>query len=240
MLAALPMWQRALKRTVDIGGALFGLLALAPLLLGVALLVLLSSGIPILYREQRIGKDGRPFTLRKFRTLKRGSTTHSSITPQDDPRITRVGRFLRHTRLDELPQLFNVLVGDMSLVGPRPMVPLHLNALDSAVCKVLLSVRPGVTDPASILYFAEDAVLAGRPNAETEYLQVLLPAKVRVQLNYLWHWTPLLDIRIIFQTLARVWSKKARRVSMQRVRAVLATEGEAHRHRDPAPPPPPP
>jgi lipopolysaccharide/colanic/teichoic acid biosynthesis glycosyltransferase len=117
------------------------------------------------------------------------------------------------------------------------MVERHLNALDRAVCEVLLSVRPGLTDPASILYFAEDAVLAERPDAEAKYLSVLLPAKVRVQLNYLWHWTPLLDIRIIFQTLARVWSQKAREVSMQRVRAVLATEDEAGRHRAPAPPP---
>jgi lipopolysaccharide/colanic/teichoic acid biosynthesis glycosyltransferase len=237
MIGALPMWQRALKRAVDIGIAFCGLLLLAPLLVGIALLVLLGSGIPILHREQRIGQFGRPFTLRKFRTLKRGSATASSITQLNDPRITRVGRFLRHARLDELPQVFNVLRGDMSLVGPRPMVPHHLNALDRAVCEALLSVRPGLTDPASILYFAEDAVLAERPDAEAKYLSVLLPAKVRVQLNYLWHWTPLLDIRIIFQTLARLWSQQAREASMQRVRAVLATEDEAGRHRDPALPP---
>jgi lipopolysaccharide/colanic/teichoic acid biosynthesis glycosyltransferase len=237
MLAALPMWQRALKRTVDVGAAIFGLLVLAPLLLCSALLVLLGSGIPILSREQRIGQHGRPFSLRKFRTFKRGTTTHSSIAPQDDPRITRVGRFLRHTRLDELPQLFNVLKGDMSLVGPRPMVPLHLNALDSAVCKVLLSVRPGMTDPASLLYFAEDAVLAGRPNAEAEYLQVLLPAKVRVQLNYLWQWTPVLDFRILFLTLTRIWSRHARADSMQQVRAVLASRAATGYEKDQAPRP---
>lgn len=237
MIGALPMWQRALKRAVDIGIAFFGLLLLAPLLLGIALLVLLGSGIPILHREKRIGQFGRPFTLLKFRTLKRGSTTDNSVIAEDDYRITLVGRPLRRSRLDELPQLFNVLRGDMSLVGPRPMVERHLNALDRAVCEALLSVRPGVTDPASILYFAEAAVLAERPDAEAEYVNVLLPAKVRVQLNYLWHWTPLLDIRIIFQTLARLWSQKAREVSMQRVRAVLATEDESGRHRDPAPPP---
>ena len=237
MIGALPMWQRALKRSVDIGIAFFGLLLLAPLLLGIALLVLLGSGIPILHREKRIGQFGRPFTLLKFRTLKRGSTTDNSVIAEDDSRITLVGRPLRRSRLDELTQLFNVLRGDMSLVGPRPMVERHLNALDRAVCEALLSVRPGVTDPASILYFAEAAVLAERPDAEAEYVNVLLPAKVRVQLNYLWHWTPLLDIRIIFQTLARLWSQKAREVSMQRVRAVLATEDESGRHRDPAPPP---
>jgi lipopolysaccharide/colanic/teichoic acid biosynthesis glycosyltransferase len=237
MIGALPMWQRALKRAVDIGIAFFGLLLLAPLLLSIALLVLLGSGIPILHREQRIGQFGRPFILLKFRTLKRGSATDNSIIAEDDSRITLVGRPLRRSRLDELPQLFNVLRGDMSLVGPRPMVERHLNALDRAVCQALLSVRPGVTDPASILYFAEAAVLAERPDAEAEYVNVLLPAKVRVQLNYLWHWTPLLDIHIIFQTLARLWSQKAREVSMQRVRAVLATEDQAGRQLYPAPPP---
>ncbi len=233
MTGALPMWKRALKRTVDIGGAIFALLLLTPLLLGIALLVLLGSGIPILHREQRIGKDGRPFTLRKFRTLKRASATDSSIALANDPRVTRVGRPLRRSHLDELPQLFNVLAGDMSLVGPRPMVPRHLNALDRAVCEALLSVRPGLTDPALVLYFAEDAVLAGRPDAETEYLEVLLPAKVRVQLNYLWHWHPGLDLRVIFLTLARLWSQQARQNSMQRVRAVLAKGTEADRQRDP-------
>jgi lipopolysaccharide/colanic/teichoic acid biosynthesis glycosyltransferase len=237
MIGALPMWQRALKRAVDIGIAFFGLLLLAPLLLGIALLVLLGSGIPILHRERRIGQFGRPFTLLKFRTLKRGSVTDNSIIAEDDSRITLVGRPLRRSRLDELPQLFNVLRGDMSLVGPRPMVERHLNALDRAVCEALLSVRPGLTDPASILYFAEAAVLAGRPNAEAEYLQLLLPAKVRVQLNYLWHWNPLLDIRIMFQTLARLWSQQARKVSMQRVRSVLETEGGVDHQRDPVPPP---
>ena len=230
------MWQRALKRAVDIGIAFFGLLLLAPLLLGIALLVLLGSGIPILHRERRIGQFGRPFTLLKFRTVKRGSVTDNRIIAEDDSRITLVGRPLRRSRLDELPQLFNVLRGDMSLVGPRLMVERHLNALDRAVCQALLSARPGVTDPASILYFAEAAVLAERPDPEAEYVNMLLPAKVRVQLNYLWHWTPLLDIRIIFQTLARLWSQKAREVSMQRVRAVLATEDESGRHRAPAPP----
>jgi lipopolysaccharide/colanic/teichoic acid biosynthesis glycosyltransferase len=237
MIGALPVWKRSVKRTMDIVGATTGLLLLAPLLLGITLLVLLGSGIPILYREERIGRSGRPFTLRKFRTLKRGSARAGRITLQDKPGFTRVGRPLRHSRLDGLPQLFNVLRGDMSLVGPRPMVPRHLNALPRAVCDALLSVRPGLTDPALILFFAEDDVLSGRPDAEAEYLQVLLPTKVRVQLNYLWHWTPLLDIRIIFQTLARLWSQHARKVSTQRVLAALATEDEAGRHRDPAPPP---
>ena len=220
------MGQCALKRAVDLSGALFGLLLLTPLMLGIALLVLLRSGAPILHREKRIGRDGHPFTLFKFRTLTPGSGMERSIAPEDDHRITQVGLPLRRTRLDELPQLYNLLIGNMSLVGPRPMVQRHVDALDSEMRDALLSVRPGVTDPASILFFAEDAVLAGRPGAEAEYLQLLLPAKARVQLDYLRHWHPWLDIHIIFQTLARVWSPQAREDSMQRVRAVLAGDND--------------
>jgi len=217
-------WQYALKRTLDIGGAVFVLLLALPLILAIALWVLLLSGAPVLHRELRVGRNGRPFTLYKFRTLKPGTAMESSIAPEDDPRITRAGLPLRRTRLDELPQLFNLLTGDMSLVGPRPMVQRHAAALDSAIREEVLSVRPGVTDPASVLFFAEDAVLAGRPDAEAEYLQRLLPAKARVQLDYLRHWHPWLDIRIIFQTLTRVWSPRARADSMRRVQAILKGE----------------
>ena len=217
--------ELAIKRVIDIIGALILLLALAPSMLGIAMLVRLRSGKPVLYREQRVGRGGKPFTLFKFRTLDEGSASARSIAPEDDPRITMVGLPLRRTRLDELPQLYNVLVGDMSLVGPRPMVQRHADALDDATRQAVLSVRPGVTDPASVLFFAEDAVLAGRPNAEAEYLQLLLPAKAKVQLDYLQHWHLMMDLRIILRTLARVWSPQAREDSMRRVRAVLAGSG---------------
>ncbi|MEZ5573506.1 MAG: sugar transferase [Halioglobus sp.] len=213
--------QRALKRTVDLCGALFGLVVLTPLMLCLALLVAVRSGRPILYREQRIGRGGIPFTLLKFRTLLAGSNSTRSIAPEDDARITNVGLPLRRTRLDELPQLYNVLCGDMSLVGPRPMVHRHADALDAKTRAALLSVRPGVTDPASLLFFAEDAVLAGRPNAEAEYLKFLLPAKAKVQLEYLSRWSLWLDIRIIVRTLASVWRPQAREDSILRVRALL-------------------
>lgn len=222
---------RAIKRTIDIAGALLGLLVLAPVMLGIAALVGWRSGLPVLHREQRVGRGGKPFTLLKFRTLHPGTATQRSIAPEDDARITAVGLPLRRTRLDELPQLYNVLVGDMSLVGPRPLVQHHANALDGATRQAVLSVRPGVTDPASVLFFAEDAVLSGRPNAESEYLQWLLPAKAKVQLEYLQHWHVLLDVRIMLQTVARVWSPQAREDSKQRVRAILASR------EDPAPPP---
>ncbi|CAA0126226.1 UDP-glucose:undecaprenyl-phosphate glucose-1-phosphate transferase [Halioglobus japonicus] len=207
---------------MDISFALVGLLVLAPVMLAIALLVAARSGRPILYREPRVGLHGQVFTLLKFRTLYPGSTTLGSIAPEDDPRITPVGLPLRRSRLDELPQLYNVLIGDMSLVGPRPMVQAHADALDEATRNAVLSVRPGVTDPASVLFFAEDAVLAGRPNAEQEYFQLLLPAKAKVQLDYLQHWHLMLDFRIILRTVARVWSARAREDSKRRVQSVLA------------------
>lgn len=210
---------------MDISGALFVLLLVAPLMLGIALWVLLLSGRPVLHREHRIGRFGRPFTLYKFRTLQSGTAEESSIAPEDDRRISRGGLPLRRTRLDELPQLYNLLAGDMSLVGPRPMVPKHADALAREDRERLFSVRPGVTDPASVLFFAEDAVLAGRPHAEEDYLRLLLPAKASVQIEYLNHWNLWLDLRIIFQTLARVWSPRARERSMLRVRKILAADG---------------
>jgi lipopolysaccharide/colanic/teichoic acid biosynthesis glycosyltransferase len=216
---------RAAKRIMDIGGAIVGLIVLTPVMLIVALLIFARSGRPVLYREPRVGRGGKTFTLLKFRTLYPGSTTLGSIAPEDDPRITAIGLPLRRARLDELPQLFNVLIGDMSFVGPRPMVQLHADTLDSATRQIVLSVRPGVTDPAAVLFYAEDAVLAGRPQADAEYLKVLLPAKAKVQLDYLEHWNLLLDIRVILQTVARVWSDKAREDSKHHVRAVMAAHG---------------
>ncbi len=217
------------KRALDIVGALSGMLVLAPVILCIAALVGIRSGRPVIYREQRIGRGGHPFTLLKFRTLQPGSATPGSIAPEDDPRITAIGLPLRRTRLDELPQLYNVLVGDMSFVGPRPMVQAHADALDDATRRTVLSVRPGVTDPASVLFFAEDAVLAGRPHAEAEYLQLLLPAKAKVQLDYLQHWSPMLDMQIILRTVVRVWSTRAREDSKRRVRRILAVNGATTR-----------
>jgi lipopolysaccharide/colanic/teichoic acid biosynthesis glycosyltransferase len=231
MALSMPLSGGVIKRAMDIGVALAAMLILAPLMLGIAVVVARRSGRPVLYREPRVGRHGQTFTLLKFRTLYPGSTTLGSIAPEDDPRITAVGLPLRRSRLDELPQLYNVLVGDMSLVGPRPMVQAHADALDQATRQELLSVRPGVTDPASVLFFAEDAVLAGRPNAEEEYFQLLLPAKAKIQLDYLHHWNLLLDMRIIVRTITRVWSAQAREDSMQRVQRILGAIQAASRRR---------
>ena len=144
MTISRPVRERAIKRAIDIIGALVLLLALAPSMLGIAMLVRLRSGKPILYREQRVGRGGKPFTLFKFRTLDEGSASARSIAPEDDPRITMVGLPLRRTRLDELPQLYNVLVGDMSLVGPRPIIYDEVPLLESWQHDRHLC-RPGLT-----------------------------------------------------------------------------------------------
>jgi len=214
--------QIPLKRIADIVLAFCGLIVLAPLLLGIALWVRLGSGAPVLHRELRSGRGDQPFTLLKFRTLKSAANGGASIAPDDDPRITGPGHVLRRSRLDELPQLYNVLRGDMSLVGPRPMVAAHLDLLERVDRQALLSVRPGLTGPAAIRFFTEDTVLAGNPNAESLYLQRLLPAKIRVQLDYLSRWSLWLDLHILLQTLARVWSRRARENSRREVAAILA------------------
>ena len=175
--------MRCSKRLFDFVAAGLGIGLLLPLMALLALLVLAVDGPPVLYREQRLGRGGRLFTLYKFRTLRPGTGTINSVAPEDDPRITRIGLWLRRWRLDEFPQLVNVLRGDMSLVGPRPMPPTHAVALARDQLDSLLSVRPGITDPAALYFLAEDAVLAGQAGAETAYLERFQPAKVHMQID---------------------------------------------------------
>lgn len=211
------------KRGIDILGALAGLFIFLPLMIGLALLVFATEGFPVLYREQRLGRYGRLFSLYKIRSLRTGSGQECSVAPEDDPRITGVGLWLRRWRLDELPQLFNVLCGHMSLVGPRPLPPAHGASLPQEQLQELLSVRPGITDAAAIHFLAEDAVLAGRENAETLYLQCLLPVKTRMQIESLRHWSLCGDLRVASCTLALLWSRRARDESARAVRELLET-----------------
>ena len=214
-------WSRALKRPLDIAAAGAGVFLFAPLLLAVALLVLLTDGFPLLYHEHRVGRGGRTFSLYKFRTLRTGHAQERSVAPEDDPRITRIGLWLRRWRLDEFPQLFNVLCGHMSLVGPRPMPGLHAQALHMAQREKILSVRPGVTDAAAVHFLAEDAVLAGHTDAETLYLECFLPAKASMQIDSLQHWSLGGDIKTLWRTLALLWSRAAREESAQAMRHLL-------------------
>ena len=196
--------QLMAKRAMDIvisGGAL---LVLWPVLLIVALAIKIDDPGPVFYRQVRVGRNGKPFRIFKFRTMvvdadKKGL----SITVGRDNRITRMGTFLRKTKLDELAQLLNVFVGEMSFVGPRPEVQRYVDLYTPYQRQVLL-VRPGITDYASIAYRNENDMLAGAEDPERMYIDVIMPDKIELNMKYLREISPLADIRLIFGTIAAV------------------------------------
>jgi lipopolysaccharide/colanic/teichoic acid biosynthesis glycosyltransferase len=191
---------------LDISISLIGLILLSPVLLVVALVVKWSSPGPVLYRGRRVGKDGRLFDLYKFRTMVvDAAEIGPRITRIGDSRVTRAGRFLRLTKIDELPQLLNVLKGDMSLVGPRPEDPRYVKTYSQEQLQVL-RVKPGMTSPATILHRYEEQMLTG-PNWEETYRNEILPAKLRIELNYLSHRTLLQDVLILAQTVFVLFGK---------------------------------
>ena len=186
------------KRAVDLGASLLGLAVLAPLFAGITLAVRLDSPGPVLFRHERMGLGGRRFHLLKFRSMSYGSRG-AEVTVAGDARVTRVGRFLRRTKLDELPQLWNVLAGDMSLVGPRPEVERYVR-LFAADYEEILSVRPGITDFAAIEYRDEERVLAAAADPEAEYRNVVLPAKIVLYRRYLAERSFLTDAKLVLRT----------------------------------------
>ena len=187
------------KRAFDLLGACIALLLLAPLMLGLALWIRLDSAGPALYRQQRVGRHGVPFSIHKFRTMQTGAQG-LPLTVGDDVRITRAGRFLRRTRLDELPQLIDVLQGTMSLVGPRPEVPRYVALYPAALRERALAVRPGLTDPASLAFIDEAALLAAAADPEREYVDVILPAKVQRAAEYAERATLASDLAVLART----------------------------------------
>jgi lipopolysaccharide/colanic/teichoic acid biosynthesis glycosyltransferase len=188
-----------------------GLAVLSPLLLLVAVAVRLESPGPAVFRQRRIGRRFRPFTIYKFRTMIDGAVRRGlPVTAGADARVTRVGRVLRKTKLDELPQLFNVLRGDMSLVGPRPEVPRYV-ALFRREYGPILEVRPGITDLASIAYCDEEAVLGHATDAEREYVRCVLPDKIRLAREYLRRRSMRFDLYLIAKTIGRLLHSGARR-----------------------------
>jgi lipopolysaccharide/colanic/teichoic acid biosynthesis glycosyltransferase len=190
------------KRLFDLALALPGLLLLSPLLLVVALLIKLDSRGPALFRQTRVGKHGRPFQILKFRTMVTDAEERGGqLTTAGDSRITRCGRVLRATKLDELPQLINVVRGEMSLVGPRPEVPRYVEMYTDAQRRVL-DLTPGITDPASIRYRDESAVLAAAEDPETFYVEVVMPEKIRLNLDYAAKASLFGDLGVILRTLA--------------------------------------
>jgi lipopolysaccharide/colanic/teichoic acid biosynthesis glycosyltransferase len=189
-----------LKRLFDIAASFFGLLILSPFLIIAGILVKLDSPGPILYRATRVGRYGELFKLLKFRSMVvNADKVGPGVTGADDPRITRMGQFLRRTKLDELPQLINVLRGEMSIVGPRPEDPRYV-ALYTDEQRQVLNVRPGITSPASVEFRNEENLLTG-DDWEMHYIEYILPAKLAVDLEYVRRPSIMRDIGIIFSTI---------------------------------------
>ena len=189
-------FPEATKRAFDIASAVLGLALLAPLFLVVAAWIKLDSPGPVFFRQERIGRGGTPFRIHKFRTM-RIEAAGPALTVGADPRITRAGSFLRRTKIDELPQLIDVLRGDMSVVGPRPEVPRFVAHYPPALRERALSVRPGITDPASLDYIDEGALLARAADPEREYIDVILPDKLRRAADYADHASLWTDLAVI-------------------------------------------
>lgn len=191
-----------MKRLFDIVGSLFGLVVLSPLFVFLSLWVGLSSKGGVFYKQRRVGLNGVDFTIYKFRSMTVGSDKQGLLTVGGrDCRITKAGYFIRKYKLDELPQLFNVLKGDMSFVGPRPEVRKYVDMYSKEQRRVL-SVRPGITDIASMKYRNENEILAKAENPEQYYIEVIMPDKIAINLEYIDTRTFFRDIRLIFRTIA--------------------------------------
>lgn len=190
------------KRLVDLVVAVGGLLLLSPLLLLIALAVKLDSPGPVFFRQERVGRHGRPFRIHKFRTMVDDAPRRGPpLTVGDDARITRSGRWLRACRFDELAQLIDVLRGDMSIVGPRPELPRYVALYPPALRERVLAVRPGITDPASLAHLDESALLARAADPEREYVEVVLPRKLALAADYADHASLASDLRVLWRTL---------------------------------------
>lgn len=189
-----------MTRLLDLVASLLGLVLLSPLLLLVAVLVKLDSSGPVFYRAERVGQGGQPFQLYKFRSMVRDADQQGpGITTAGDSRITRLGCLLRRTKIDELPQLWNVCKGDMSLVGPRPEDPRYV-ALYTPDQRQVLAARPGLTSPASVRYRHEEEVLQGA-DWERVYVEQVMPQKLEIERQYLAQRTLWTDVRVLAHTL---------------------------------------
>jgi lipopolysaccharide/colanic/teichoic acid biosynthesis glycosyltransferase len=197
--------EDAIRRAIDFVVSLIGLVLVSPVLIALAVIVKFDSPGPVFHVAERVAKGGRVFRLYKFRSMAVGSdVTGPGLTTADDPRITRVGQFLRRTKLDELPQLVNVLKGDMSLVGPRPESP-HYVSLYTDAERQVLSVRPGLTGAASLAYRNESAMLSGA-DWDKRYVDEIMPHKLALELDYLTNRTLLSDLGLMCRTLLALLS----------------------------------
>jgi lipopolysaccharide/colanic/teichoic acid biosynthesis glycosyltransferase len=193
------------KRWLDAAASAAGLVVLSPLLLGVAIAVRLSSPGPVLFRQVRTGRFGRPFRIFKFRTMIEDAVCPGNlVTAGDDLRITRLGRWLRKTKIDELPQLINVLLGEMSVVGPRPEISEYTENYSEKYRRLLLA-RPGITGPAATAYVREEEILAGQADRENFYAAEILPRKLELDLIYCEDIRFFDDIKLIFRTFWKIF-----------------------------------
>ena len=188
------------KRAMDVALSVLALPLAVPLMAFIALAVKLDSPGPVWFRQERVGRAGRLFLIHKFRTMRVTDGTGPLVTASHDARITRVGRWLRRTKLDELPQLIDVLNGDMSLVGPRPEVPRYVALYAEPVRRQILSLRPGITDRAAIEFRDEERLLAAAADPERAYVEQVMPIKQRYYLDYVAQRSLAGDLRILWDT----------------------------------------
>ncbi len=191
------------KRTFDLVASAAGLMVLSPVFLGVSIAIRAHDRGPVFFRQERVGKGGEIFRIHKFRSMK-VTNSGSLITSSHDDRITPVGHFLRGSKLDELPQLIDVVLGDMSLVGPRPEVPRYVELWGEQARLEILSVRPGISDPAAIAFRHEQEELAEVEDPEQHYVEVILPRKVEMYRDYVTHRSFLGDLAVIMRTFAAI------------------------------------
>ena len=192
-----------LKRTFDILLSVFAIFLLFPLFLLVSFLIVIDSGFPIFFLQKRIGRGAKEFNIIKFRTMKTNNE-NITITVSDDSRITRIGKYLRKTKIDELPEILNVLFGQMSFVGPRPDVKGYADKLKGANRKIL-ALRPGITGPASLKCYNEEYILSQKSNPKKYNDEVIFPDKVKINMHYFHNRSFFLDLKIIFATIFRVF-----------------------------------
>lgn len=194
------------KRVMDVVVACVAVPLLAPFFLLITIWILVTTGGPVLFRQTRVGQDGSHFKIIKFCSMDPGTALSGPlITLAKDNRVTSVGRILRRYKLDELPQLLNIIKGDMTLVGPRPEVPKYVDFYPKQSRKIVLSVRPGLTDPASLIFIDESAILTQHEHAEKYYIEKIIPEKLRIYERYVSSQTTVGDFKIILETLLKIF-----------------------------------
>ena len=193
-----------MKRIIDVFVSILGLTILSPLFLLLSIFIKISSRGPVFFIQKRVSQDGKIFKMIKFRTMYIYQTSDSTISIKGDDRVTRLGRFLRKYKLDEFPELINVLIGDMSLVGPRPDVCGYADRLVKTD-RDILKIRPGITGPASLKYINEEEILAKQDDPKTYNDEVIYPDKVKINLDYYKNQSIWLDFKIIFATIFRTF-----------------------------------